>query len=145
MIINVGGGSIDISSYNVNSTLPLEVEEFHEPKCEGPSSNLNIRTNREIGSYQGGEVVTARFREWAKCKFELSCVRFRVLCSWLGKLQTIANKTDQKNVLETLTKSFDGMKATFSDKTKYQFLKFGSPRETHPRISVRNGKLSVLG
>ena len=34
-IIDAGGGTIDISSYNVTSTSPFEVEEFHEPKCEG--------------------------------------------------------------------------------------------------------------
>ena len=33
MVIDAGGGTIDISSYTVTSPSPLKVEEFHEPKC----------------------------------------------------------------------------------------------------------------
>ena len=33
MVVDAGGGTIDISSYTVTSTSPLEMEEFHEPKC----------------------------------------------------------------------------------------------------------------
>ena len=40
LIVDAGGGTIDISSYTVNSTSPLEVEEFQEPKCNGLIWNL---------------------------------------------------------------------------------------------------------
>ena len=34
MIIDVGGGTIDISTYKVLSHEPLQVEELYESQCE---------------------------------------------------------------------------------------------------------------
>jgi len=47
VVIDAGGGTVDISSYTVNSTSPLEVEEFHEPKCNVLSCDSDRRTDRE--------------------------------------------------------------------------------------------------
>ena len=44
MVVDAGGGTVDISSYTVNSASPLEVEEFHEPKCNTLSCDSNHRT-----------------------------------------------------------------------------------------------------
>lgn len=41
IVVDAGGGTIDISSYTTNSTSPLEVEEFHEPSCKVPSRDPN--------------------------------------------------------------------------------------------------------
>ena len=40
LIINAGGGTIDISTYKVINTGPLRVEELYEPKCESDSSRF---------------------------------------------------------------------------------------------------------
>ena len=48
LVVDAGGGTIDISSYTVNSTAPLKVEEFHQPKCNGVYQNLNPPTDRRI-------------------------------------------------------------------------------------------------
>ena len=53
VVIDAGGGTVDVSSYTVNSTLPLEVEEFHEPTCNALSCNLSHRTDREIRLLSG--------------------------------------------------------------------------------------------
>ena len=42
MVVDAGGGTIDISSYTVTSTSPLKVKEFHEPKCDGLILELNL-------------------------------------------------------------------------------------------------------
>lgn len=77
--IDAGGGTIDISSYSVTSTSPLEVEEFVEQKCEGPPFDPNTLTHKEIGFYQGGEVVTSRAREYAEGGFHtVSCLYFLI-------------------------------------------------------------------
>jgi len=47
LIVDAGGGTIDVSSYTVNSTLPLKVEEFLKPKCNGIFCNSTHRTDRE--------------------------------------------------------------------------------------------------
>ena len=41
LVVDAGGGTVDVSSYTVKSTSPLEVEEFHEPKCNGLISEFN--------------------------------------------------------------------------------------------------------
>jgi len=38
LIIDAGGGTIDISTYKVRSNGPLCVEELYEPQCESNSS-----------------------------------------------------------------------------------------------------------
>ncbi|KAF9783759.1 hypothetical protein BJ322DRAFT_1109608 [Thelephora terrestris] len=50
LIIDAGGGTIDISTYKVLDNTPLQVEELYESKC----------------LYQGGEIVTARATEMVK-------------------------------------------------------------------------------
>ena len=40
LVIDAGGGTIDISTYKVLSNGPLRVEELHEPKCEPDSTRL---------------------------------------------------------------------------------------------------------
>ena len=36
VVVDAGDGTIDIGSYTVKSTSPLEVEEFRKPQCNGP-------------------------------------------------------------------------------------------------------------
>ena len=38
LIIDAGGGTIDISTYTVLNNRPLQVEELYEPKCEPDQS-----------------------------------------------------------------------------------------------------------
>jgi hypothetical protein len=42
LIIDAGGGTIDISTYVVISNEPLQVEELYEPKCEPAPSQLRV-------------------------------------------------------------------------------------------------------
>jgi hypothetical protein len=145
LVVDAGGGSIDISSYNVKSTSPLEVEEFQEPTCEGLPCNPYILTNEEIGSYQGGEVVTARFRDWAESKLK------SILCCCSSSYAPVLGKLKKSNFssnwyLKTLSDSFDnGTKKTFSDGLKTQYLRFGSPRDNDPGRDIKDGKLSLPG
>ena len=38
LVIDAGGGTIDISTYKVLSNEPLQVEELYEPQCESDLS-----------------------------------------------------------------------------------------------------------
>jgi len=77
--------------------------------------------------YQGAEVVTARARAYAEARLKNS--RF-----------------DNEQDLEALTGSFDtGLKVTFSDSSKPQFVKFGSPRDNDARCGVKGGKFNLAG
>ena len=75
MVIDAGGGTIDISSYTVKSMSPLEVEEFHESTCNVLHLFIEpVGLIGQSGFYQGAEVVTARARAYAEGKLEIvSC------------------------------------------------------------------------
>jgi len=112
LVIDAGGGTVDISSYTVISTSPLKVEEFHKPQC----------------FYQGGEIVTASARAYAEKRFRDS-VQF-------------GNEED----LAAFTENFDtGLKESFSDNSKLQFVKFGSLRDNDASCNVKGGKLRLQG
>ena len=67
MIIDAGGGTIDISTYKVLSNGPLQVEELYEPQCESYSSIAVFASKSFISGFvQGGELVTVRATEMVK-------------------------------------------------------------------------------
>ena len=62
MIIDAGGGTIDVSTYKVLGNKPLRVEELYEPKCESDPTRLQVFRSITfiLGLVQGGEIVTVR-------------------------------------------------------------------------------------
>ena len=68
MIIDAGGGTIDISTYKVLSNGPLQVEELYEPKCESDLLQWYVSLSKRTisGFVQGGELVTVRATEMVK-------------------------------------------------------------------------------
>ena len=44
LIVDAGGGTIDISSYVVTDNTPLQVEELFRPQCQSISPPLLIRS-----------------------------------------------------------------------------------------------------
>jgi hypothetical protein len=56
------------------------------------------------------------------------------------------SKYDDEKYLAIFTEKFDtGVKRTFSDNTKPQWVKFGSPRDNNTRCGVKDGKIRVQG
>ena len=56
------------------------------------------------------------------------------------------SKFDNKEDLAAFTTAFDtGLKTSFSDNSKPQFVKFGSLRDNDTRCGVKSGKLSLAG
>jgi len=68
LIIDAGGGTIDISTYKVIGNAPLQVEELYEPQCESDPSNCQVFSVKSSipGFVQGGELVTVRAAEMVK-------------------------------------------------------------------------------
>ena len=46
LVVDAGGGTIDVSSYTATSTSPLEVEEFRQPICNDLIWNLTRQTDK---------------------------------------------------------------------------------------------------
>jgi len=67
--------------------------------------------------------------------------------SYFPLLARLKNSSfDNGHDLAAFTESFDtGLKTTFSDNSKPQFVKFGSLRDNDTRCGVKSGKLSLPG
>jgi len=56
------------------------------------------------------------------------------------------SKFDTESDLDTFAERFDkGLKGTFSESNKPQFVKFGSARDNDSRCDVKAGKLTLQG
>ena len=77
LIIDAGGGTIDISTYKVLSNDPLRVEELYEPQCESDPSQWHVFSFKSSisGFVQGGELVTVRATEMVKGMLKCSTHR----------------------------------------------------------------------
>ena len=71
LIIDAGGGTIDISTYAILNNRPLQVEELCEPECGSDESQSQILCLKALilGLVQGGEFVTVRAREMIQGEF----------------------------------------------------------------------------
>ena len=90
--------------------------------------------------------MTIRARAHAECKPEIvSCACFLILFfSPPARLKN--SKFDNEQDLTAFTESFNtGLKAIFSDNSKPQFVRFGSPRDTDARCGVKGGKFTLQG
>ena len=74
---------------------------------------------------------------------------FPALVSWsyffpLARLKK--SKFDKKQDLAAFAESFDnGLKVSFSDSTRPQSVRFGSPRDDDERCGVKGGRFSLSG
>ena len=65
--------------------------------------------------------------------------------SYLARFRN-SKKFNNKVDLASFAETFDtGLKETFSDNSKSQFVKFGGPRDDDARCGVKGGKLSLPG
>jgi len=53
MVIDAGDETVEVNSYIVKSTSPLDAEEFFESKCNGLFYNLTDRTDRKVRPPRG--------------------------------------------------------------------------------------------
>ena len=89
--------------------------------------------------------MTSKARAYAEGKVEIiSCPSPRLIFPCLVRFKN--SRFDNGQVLAAFTESFDtGLKATFSDGSKPQFVKFGSLRDNDEHYGVKSGKLSLPG
>ena len=100
--------------------------------------------NTGTGAYQGAEFVTFRAEDYAQGKSESIRHVFRVLRLPIAKLKNFNSYTESD--LDAFTECFDkGLKGNFSEGSKPQFVRFGSPRDNDSRCDVKGGRLMLPG
>ncbi|KAF9783741.1 hypothetical protein BJ322DRAFT_1021545 [Thelephora terrestris] len=124
LVVDAGGGTIDISSYAVINNGPLQVEELFQPKWR------RIR-------YSEGKRDGLR---WVKMLLPVSpSIQPRA-----EKLKKSRFNTSED--LAAFSQKFDeGLKRVFLDDTGTQYIKFGSPRDNDPKHGIKAGKLALKG
>ena len=145
LIVDAGGGTIDISTYKVLNTRPLRVEELYEPKCELDGLRYPIFCLRVpfLGLLQGGEFVTARARAMVQGALYVF-LPGRLLNPPPGKLR--GSRFNTPGDLDAFSHKFDeGVKRVFSNDQAPQYVKFGSLRDNDPDCGIKAGRLALTG
>lgn len=154
MIVDCGGGTIDLSTYRVVDNQPVSVEETVVPDCMlakcfslAPSSAL--MTVRREGLIQGSTMVNRR----AEALLRSASPHFSI-CIWIFRfLHTPASSGKLGRSRFATTDDIDAMMANFESMTKPTFrdtnatsyIKFGGPRDNDDRYNIRRGTLSLSG
>lgn len=67
MIVDAGGGTVDINTYKFTDTAPLSVEEIATPDCKSSWLSPFVRFSSSLsGIVQGSTRVNARAQEFLK-------------------------------------------------------------------------------
>ena len=144
MIVDTGGGTVDISSYKFTSTRPVSVEEIAPPDCESriSSSIQSLTPPIWTGIFQGSTRVNMRALKFLK-GISLSVVLAPFL-TLLAKLVNSRYGNDED--LQTMMENFErSTKPTFKDPADRSFIKFGSMRDKDPDVNIRSGQLTLEG
>ena len=77
MIIDAGGGTVDLSSYTITSTTPIEIAEIAAPDCTYTLSTSFLIQALIVASgiFEGSVIVRHRAENYIRRKISLSCTR----------------------------------------------------------------------
>ena len=145
MIVDAGGGTVDISAYGQTSDSKAgQFEEISVPECTG-----NLRTalcfdpnNFFPGHLQGSVFVTNRARA-----FLAGMIGSRAIfwCSQLVLPDYLRGSTFSEDI-HAMTEVFDkSSKLTFDKISNPLFIRFGRPRDRDPKLNIRAGQLKLPG
>ena len=148
LIIDAGGGTIDISAYTVLNGNPLQVEELYEPKCESESDRPQLQVFPfDTFHFQACSKVRSLSRRgqerWFKVRSNVSPMN-RLPNLQPGQLRD--SRFDTPEDLAAFSQRFDeGLKRVFSGDQAPQYVKFGSPRDNDPERGIKAGRLMLTG
>ena len=145
LIIDAGGGTIDISTYTILDNRPLQVEELYEPECESVNHNagFSIHWLPFQAWFKVGSSSQRGQGRWLK-------VRSNILLT--GRLFNLRlekwkdSKFDNDGDLSAFSQKFDeGVKRVFSNDQTPQHVKFGSMRDNDLEYGIKAGRFTLTG
>ena len=149
MVVDAGGGTVDISSYVINSTNPLGVEELAAPGCEYISlTHPHIAfLSISAGIMQGSTVVNMRaesfFRSMCLRLIEANCYHNADMSHIIERLQPNSDLSNN-DTIRTMMDNFDKtVKPLFTDaSTRGCFLNTGLTLND-AALNVKRGNLCL--
>lgn len=155
VIVDAGGGTIDISTYSRRRKHPsdagIHFEEIAAPQCEYPYDPpwslfcVNVSTDITIGYFFGSVFVSTNARQFLQSK-HCSSNPVRNLVVLMHAWLELLGESDYLNDLDDIVRCFDRTtKIRFSDDKQGQYIKFGSTRDNDPSCGIRFGQLKISG
>ncbi|KAG8894097.1 hypothetical protein FRB99_001522 [Tulasnella sp. 403] len=128
IVVDAGGGTVDVSSYHVVSRFPLEIEETAEAECE----------------LAGSVFVTKRFEEAIKGRVPAPLLAFALTRTIIEIFE--GSELADAEYTDRVTEEFDRKtKCIFDDAGKRYFLKVGPKKLKDPNVNVDRGTLKLSG
>lgn len=148
MLVDAGGGTVDLSTYCFTSTSPVTLEEIAPIgcKCLNQAYQLSRRLANSCmtGILQGSTRVNVRAAQFLRCMISFYFFSDPLTKSFLAKLAE--SKYGYYDEVKNMVDSFEKYtKPTFKDSNDKAFIKFGSMRDRDPEFGIRNGQLILEG
>lgn len=145
VVIDAGGGTIDLSAYSITSATPLSVSELFAPECKFFGLLFHFAqmlTLHLLGLMQGSEFVTFRAGDYIRGN---SCLTLlAALLCFLEKLKS--SKFDTPDDFRNIIERFDSSsKRIFADENESLAIRFGSPRDSDPARGINRGQMKLTG
>jgi hypothetical protein len=142
VIVDAGGGTIDISSYSKNVGEAKDTfSEVAAPQCKTFYDFLHINLIITTGHFHGSVFVTIHARLFLE---SMSCIVRDVFNTqpFLDYLQGSTFLADLEHIVGCFDKT---TKLRFRNAEEPQYIKFGGARDNDPSCSIRFGQLKLLG
>ena len=146
IVIDAGGGTIDLSAYSVRLSPPREFKEIAPAECNVLRDRLKPFLKRFLHR------SSSRF---CVCHAKSPCVHQRCVLldvvSALGSSRTVTAKLANSRygsdeIVEQMKDIFDKTtKLRFRDANDPQYIKFGTVRDKEPQYDIRSGQLKLAG
>ena len=144
VIVDAGGGTIDISSYSKNvGEAKHRFEEVASPQCNYVFPQLLFSKTHSLltGFFHGSVFVTVHARSFLE---SVSCILpdiYNAQCH-VDYLQESPFLADLDNIVEYFDKT---TKLRFRNSDEPQYVKFGEARDNDPNYNIRFGQLKIQG
>ncbi|PPQ98997.1 hypothetical protein CVT24_003479 [Panaeolus cyanescens] len=126
LIIDAGGGTIDISAYK--QAQGGGYEEIATPQCH----------------IQGSVMVTTRMSAFLKSVVSFAFRNLRI--NLIFRHAAYLEGSKYSNAVQHITKCFDqSTKLVFRNNEDWQYIKFGMPNDRESRLNIRHGQLKLPG
>lgn len=151
MVIDAGGGTVDLSTYSIIACSPLRVEEVSAPGCMS-CWDLHTRYPQHIGYvYRHPSGFHAYQCTCTQLPGRYSHISTRLLV--YGHSSQMSNICAEKlknsryrDDITTMLERFDkATKTTFKDSNEKAYIHFGSLRDRDIEVGIRSGQLILEG
>jgi hypothetical protein len=148
IIVDAGGGTIDLSAYFMKDS-PSTFEEIAPALCVSLLNELVrliLTQCIHSGVFQGSIYVTRRAQQLFSSTRLPTCkvLLFMIFRNFIGKLcgSSYSSPDDVQRITDCFDKS---TKLTFKDPDQPSFIKFGTSRNNDSSVNIKMGRLKLQG